>query len=425
MTEHQRRSQQPEASFGDELSRIGPKVIDWAYLATPGESSSPRFSAESFRASYLDFGQWTGPTSAGPFAPWIARFVDLTKAVAMRGGLIGAVTTDVQQCSVAVGVGGNKRWSIDAETTWAGILHPTRAHSTLHVGSPRGSLGVTLRLQGPTTSFHVFKSFGREPLWHLGVPVAAELEQSAGTRKGRLRERWRQRVEFSNTLQRRLWGPKSQRLDEAKIPFVRIGVGLTVRRGPIPGAMPFGGIAAELTNRTSVSFHTDVLHRTCGTLTSLLTERLTMALRLRCNLITFADTTLDAGFEYRVPLSATADTKKAAGSGRATARSVGAVDDSPTAMSIRGSVVYDRLALGVSTEDALTAASRLIRLFNSPNSSKIADSVGTAARDIGPIRLTCGVEVLVPISEADAPITSRGLWTWNTLAPRLVLSIAL
>jgi hypothetical protein len=432
MTELQRLAMQMDPSFGDQLSRRGPRILDWASLASCGaKASAPRLALEGFWNADAPIAKWLhgGLALVGMRNRIAQALADRLGShehppLAVRGGLLLMAAPKVPpSMSFGIGLGGRTEWSADGEVT---VNTKTRKakHATLHLASADKRTEGTLRVQGTSTSLFVFRAIGRSPLWHLPVPALAELHALGGSNP---RERWRQRLAAAAEVRDFI-----QRGRETRLPYVRVGLGITIHREPFPRAVPLGGVSAEITKRTSVAFHTDILHRTCTTVTSALTESLTGVARLRCNLISFAETTLDFGLEYlwtpppTVQETEWAKVKYAANASaftdhadNGTAEDVGLpltpksaarearqrrdalLRPDPALVAFRASLVSDRLAVGLTADNALLTLSRAVGRFADGPSDvswtvldkvlrRISGDLRAVANVLGPLRVTTG-----------------------------------
>jgi hypothetical protein len=417
MTELQRRAQQPDASFGDELSRVGPRIIDWATQATfCSRVTAPRFAFEGFAnttAQLPDALRSMGGADDGGVLSRVRHAASAVSAPVRGGFLVQAAPGVTPSVSLGAGIGG-RSLSLDGEVT-VNPYDRGLKHWTLNIASPETRrIDVALRRQPNQIAVFGFWSLGRDPLWHMPVPAAAELQPSQGSWRN-LRRRWVQRLDASRQQHDRL----VKGIGTTRRPFVKVGVGLQGQQERMMMPLLLGGIAAEITQRTTIAFHADVLHRTCTTLTSRMADSLTTVLRLRCNLITKADTTLDAAAEYRWAPSAPPCEIAAL---RATTR------PSPADVAFRASVVSSRASVGFTSDNTLIGLSRIAGHAAGDSTSepslmgkmcrRVSTDLRRAGDVVGPVRVTFGVS-------AQLDRLSPALWVDAHHSPRVILSISM
>eukprot|EP00672_Neobodo_designis_P022867 CAMPEP_0174838396 /NCGR_PEP_ID=MMETSP1114-20130205/7366_1 /TAXON_ID=312471 /ORGANISM="Neobodo designis, Strain CCAP 1951/1" /LENGTH=419 /DNA_ID=CAMNT_0016072491 /DNA_START=28 /DNA_END=1285 /DNA_ORIENTATION=+ len=417
MTELQRRAQQPDLSFGDELSRVGPRIIDWATLATCcARVTAPRIAFEGFTNTTMRVpDSWRGELPASGASPTLlqrfqSRMCNL--AVPVRAGaLLNAAPGVSPSLSFAVGAGG-RSLSFDGEVT----VDPARQslkHCTVNIASPESKrLDIAVRAQRNQIALFAFRSLGRDPLWHMPVPAAAELQASSGGWRD-LRRRWAQRLDASREQHERL----IRGIGTTRRPYVKVGAGFQSHPQQMMMPLLLGGIAAELTQRTTLAFHADVLHRTCTTLTSRLTDSLTTVLRLRCNLITKEYTTLDAAAEYRwLPVPPACELAELPAD----------VRPSPAEVAFRASIVSARASVGFTSDNTLIGLSRIVGqgaqaeepTLMSKICRRVSHDLRRAGDFLGPVRVTLGVS-------AHTDRLSPGQWVDANSTPRIIFAVSI
>ena len=121
MTELQRRAQQPDASFGDELSRVGPRIVDWATLATYcSRVTAPHIAFEGFTNTTARVPESWHPSNEVEAAP--SFFQRLHSRVCcmstpVRAGFLAKAAPGLKP-SLSFGLGaGGRSLSVDGEIT--------------------------------------------------------------------------------------------------------------------------------------------------------------------------------------------------------------------------------------------------------------------------------------------------------------------